>query len=315
MEEQISCSALPDTPWVANLDCLDGGSFVASTALLHADSKAEDIRLYNWAFHVHDVKTDRHILWDLGLSGDLSCYATSAAKVMEVVGVVGPGEPICQQLARKGVLPHKIESVIFSHAHWDHCRPIKHEFPNAIPIFGPGTKDYCAPGHFQDQSSIWDGRFFDPEKQTENVEELKGPWTRFGTFEKAMDFFGTGSFWVIQAPGHMPGNLAAAAKLTNGEWVVLASDCCHSRELFDGTKKFAVWSGAKGTEESLHVDIPVALNTLDRLRMLESRLGAHIVLAHDTLWMLNEENKTLQSIMDDKLKLAARTRIPLGECA
>ena len=37
---------------------------------------------------------------------------------------------------------------------------------------------------------------------------------------------------IIDAPGHMPGNLAALAKIEHhGElhWVLLASDCCHSR--------------------------------------------------------------------------------------
>ena len=44
-----------------------------------------------------------------------------------------------------------------------------------------------------------------------------------------MDFFGDGSFWIMKAPGHMAGNLCAAARLETGEWVVMASDCCHSR--------------------------------------------------------------------------------------
>jgi len=59
--------------------------------------------------------------------------------------------------------------------------------------------------------------------------ELSGEWVPFGPFEKALDFFGDGSFWVIQAPGHMEGNLAAAARLADGAWVILASDCCHSK--------------------------------------------------------------------------------------
>jgi glyoxylase-like metal-dependent hydrolase (beta-lactamase superfamily II) len=75
----------------------------------------------------------------------------------------------------------------------------------------------------------WDGRYFDPERATERWQELDGPWVPFGPFEKAMDFFQDGSFWVIQAPGHMPGNLCAAAKIASGEWVLLGSDCCHSR--------------------------------------------------------------------------------------
>jgi glyoxylase-like metal-dependent hydrolase (beta-lactamase superfamily II) len=116
-----------------------------------------------------------------------------------------------------------------SHAHWDHSRPIRDEFPNATAHFGPGTKDGCSPGHLADPNVQWDGRYFDPERATERWKELDGPWTPFGPFEKAMDYFGDGSFWVIQAPGHMAGNLCAAAKVDGGHWILLGSDCCHSR--------------------------------------------------------------------------------------
>lgn len=102
-----------------------------------------------------------------------------------------------------------------------------------MAFFGPGTKEGCSPGHLAsgkpDPNVQWDGRFFDPNNATERWKELEGPWMPFGPFEKAMDFFGDGSFWVIQAPGHMQGNLCAAAKIESGDWVLLGSDCCHSR--------------------------------------------------------------------------------------
>jgi hypothetical protein len=68
------------------------------------------------------------------------------------------------------------------------------------------------------------------------VEELpsrddKG-WKPFGTFEKAWDLWGDGSFWIIDAPGHVAGNVAAAGRLENGEWVVMGGDCAHTRFTF-----------------------------------------------------------------------------------
>ena len=106
-------------------------------------------------------------------------------------------------------------------------------FPNAAGYFGPGTFKHCTPGQFHDEpysaAGKWDANFFHPDKATETCEELKGQWKRFGPHERALDFLGDGSLWIIQAPGHMAGNLAAAARVSDGEWVILASDCCHSK--------------------------------------------------------------------------------------
>jgi glyoxylase-like metal-dependent hydrolase (beta-lactamase superfamily II) len=151
---------------------------------------------------------------------------------------------LVQQLVERGVQAEQIDKVLFryvivisyalfltssSHAHWDHCRPIREVFPKATAVFGPGTKEACSPGHFKDASMQWDGRYFDPERATEKMEEFTGPWQQFGPFDRAMDYFGDGSFWIIQAPGHMPGNCLAVARLKTGDWVCLGSDCCHSR--------------------------------------------------------------------------------------
>lgn len=168
---------------------------------------------------------------------------------------VGPLKPVPEQLAELGVDVNDVDSVLFrsvtcqchflafisltpgdtSHAHWDHCRPISTEFPNATAYFGPGTKEFCSPGYLAsgepDPEVEWDGRYFGkPEHVTERWAELQGDWVPFASFKRALDFFGDGTFWIIDAPGHMPGNLCAAAKLQeSGQWVILGSDCCHSQ--------------------------------------------------------------------------------------
>lgn len=126
------------------------------------------------------------------------------------------------------------ESCECSHAHFDHSRPIADEFPHAHAYFGPGTDDECKTKlePYNTDPAIshkYDPRIFDPEVSKEHWSELQGPWGPFGVFDHAMDVFGNGSFWIIQAPGHMPGNLCAAARVEGGEWVLLGSDCAHSR--------------------------------------------------------------------------------------
>lgn len=172
----------------------------------------------------------------------------------------------------------------------DHCRPISKEFPAATGFFGPGTIEACRPGHFEQPKSKFDGRFFDPIRATERIKEHDGPWQPFGSFEKANDFFGDGSLWVIQAPGHMAGNLACCVRLKAGEWVLFASDCAHSRELLDGKYRIACWCTPDGEKTSLHQDIDAAYDTMARIRSLEKK-GVHVCLAHDLTWTQDGDRK------------------------
>ena len=52
----------------ADVHCLDGGSFIAHWSYLHAGVVEGTFRMYNWAFHIHDMATNRHVLWDAGMS-------------------------------------------------------------------------------------------------------------------------------------------------------------------------------------------------------------------------------------------------------
>ncbi|KOS38868.1 hypothetical protein ACN38_g10297 [Penicillium nordicum] len=205
-------------------------------------------------------------------------------------------------MRRSGIAADQLDTIILSHAHFDHCRPARKDFPNATVFFGPGTAEYCSPGHLADPSSFWDGRYFDPDRATERWKTLEGPWVPFGPFDRAMDFFGDGCFWVIQAPGHMPGNLCACARLETGEWVLLGSDCCHSREILDGLKEFGTFEMPDGSTFCLHTDVAAARDTLARIRVMESELGVHVALAHDATWMEEGKNAVLLSLLDDKFR-------------
>ncbi|KAI4915936.1 hypothetical protein J4E90_004382 [Alternaria incomplexa] len=233
--------------------------------------------------------------------------------MLDIVNHVGPRRTIVQQLAQRGVAAEDVDTVLFSHAHWDHSRPISGLFPNAIAYFGPGTRAACQPGHMRDQILQWDGRFFDPENSTEKWDELHGVWKPFGPFKRALDYFGDGSFWILDAPGHMPGNLAAAARMQDGEWVILGSDCCHSRDLLDGTRTIAEFQGPGAVSMSLHTDLSSAKETIAKIGLLETNFGAHTALAHDASWLKKGTDQVLMSLLDDEMRVAAQEKIPYDE--
>ncbi|KOC13435.1 hypothetical protein AFLA70_35g004521 [Aspergillus flavus AF70] len=291
---------LPVTDAYVHVQLLNGGSMTARSHLIHAgEEPTTEFRLYNWAFFIHHAKQGRRMLWDLGMSSVPEDFPPAIANgPLKDVQAQDPREPIEKQIERRnGVAADEIDTILLSHAHWDHCRPVSQTFKNATVLFGPGTSEYCAPGHLVNPSSPWDGRYFDPERATERWETLQGPWTRFGPFERAMDFFGDGSFWVIQAPGHMPGNLGACARLSTGE------------ALLDGTKEFGTFE-LNGNMACLHTDVTAAKDTLARIRLMEKELGVHVALAHDPTWMQDESDPVLLSLLDEKFVKDMRAAFP-----
>ena len=128
-----------------------------------------------------------------------------------------------------------------SHVHWDHCHPFSSYLPNATALFGPSSIDGAKPGWPTTPDSSYFSELVDPSHPWhKNVEELPGPndkgWKPFGPFERAWNLWDDGSVWIIDAPGHVKGNIAAAARLKSGEWIVMGGDCAHSRFILLGNR-------------------------------------------------------------------------------
>jgi hypothetical protein len=195
-----------------------------------------------------------------------------------------------------------------SHLHWDHCHPFSSYLPKATALFGPGSIDHAKPGYPTTSDTAYFSELVDRNHAWhKNVEELpsaqdKG-WKPFGTFERGWDLLGDGSLWIIDAPGHVPGNIATAGRLKNGEWVVMGGDCAHSkfglffstantRELIQGICEIGVWKDNNGNDQCMHGDVEAAKDTMRRLRQLGEMEGVHLALAH----------VNIDELDDDKLK-------------
>jgi hypothetical protein len=64
---------------------------------------------------------------------------------------------------------------------------------------------------------------------------------------------------------------------------------------------------------SLHTDLTAAKDTIAKIQMLEADYGAHIALAHDASWLKKGTDKVLMSLLDDRMKRAAKEKIPYDE--
>jgi hypothetical protein len=102
-------------------------------------------------------------------------------------------------------------------------------------------------------------------------------------------------------------------RIPSGEWIILGSDCAHSRyyklqcrvwgadgrELLNGEVTIATWC-QHGNTVSLHSDMPAAYDTMARVREME-KTGVHVCLAHDSYWSQDGplKNETLLKLKNN----------------
>lgn len=80
--------------------------------------------------------------------------------------------------------------------------------------------------------------------------------------------------------------------------------------MLHGKQKIAVFPGPGTESMSLHADIAAAKETMAKIRALEIDCGAHTALAHDASWLREGTDRVLMSLLDDRMKTAAKEKIP-----
>lgn len=175
------------------------------------------------------------------------------------------------------IFPHLTSSS--SHLHWDHVGdPAR--FTSAEFVLGADAVSLLSSAYPANPSSPYmalpAGRHvrymhFAPEDDSERAQVALAP---FGPFARAVDFYGDGSLYLVDAPGHSPGHLTAAARVGPGAFVFLAGDVCHNREGYA--------PGVRVMCAHPHDRPEVARDTVERLEQLEREYAAAVVvLAHE----------------------------------
>ncbi|KDN46248.1 hypothetical protein RSAG8_04475, partial [Rhizoctonia solani AG-8 WAC10335] len=128
-------------------------------------------------------------------------------------------------LVEHGIALESISSVIWSHHHWDHTgNPSL--FPSTTSLtVGPGFKANMLPGYpTNPDSPILESAYKD--RQLVEVSFDQTPELRIGRF-RALDYFGDGSFYLLDSPGHAFGHICGLARTTPDTFVFLGGDICH----------------------------------------------------------------------------------------
>lgn len=219
-----------------------------------------------------------------------------------------------------------IDFVILSHVHWDHVGTPS-DFNNATFIVGSGTLDllkngagplYSAELFNQDElprlrtvelppvkrhhSNEYNDTPLAPkhtDTSAQSVANLPQPagqwaWQPLSVFPNALDFFGDGSLFVIDSPGHLYGHVNLLARLSEDKYLYLGGDCCHDPRILSGEKNIAMYDDGRGGVRSVHVHTETARATLDNISSFLRDRGSgnvqiEVVLAHDKVW--REKNR------------------------
>ena len=173
---------------------------------------------------------------------------------------------------------------MLSHLHFDHVGDCT-KFPDTDIFAGPGSKAAASPGWPRVELSVTPSAILEHPRYKE-ISDKSEDWSPLGPFPKALDFFGDGSFFLLDTPGHMTGHMGGLALTRNGdngrekEWVFMGGDCCHHRSLLVGSRPMSVTAGPPGAS-CFHKDPVTAKETIKKIQALEKSANVLVALAHD----------------------------------
>ncbi|KAF2096999.1 hypothetical protein NA57DRAFT_77249 [Rhizodiscina lignyota] len=208
------------------------------------EARGDALKTTSWRFFISHGPSNTKLWFDMGLATTVDVYPPIVQEVAERLYKFepAPNTPL-DDMEKIREDPKSVKYVIASHAHWDHMFPVGQHFPQAKMLCGPGTLELTSQSFPKFESSPYDGRIWDATMSDLPLWDLPSPanypskWQRLGPFANAHDFFGDGSFWIIDAPGHVAGNLAvlcsARTKTGDRRWILLAADCMHSNDFLD----------------------------------------------------------------------------------
>jgi glyoxylase-like metal-dependent hydrolase (beta-lactamase superfamily II) len=251
-----------------------------------------------WIFQDGDIKVNHRVpdfsflivhpsgkktIFDLGLRKDLDRNPVIIQNDYPILKLEVP-EDASDILLRGPIKPSEIDSVILSHLHFDHTGDVT-KFPAAKIWAGAGSRATIAPGWPRDPNSPFLSEIIEHPRYCEVDEHKYVSIECEGTdfpFERCYDFFGDGSFYLLDTPGHMKGHQGAFAKTGENEWVAMGGDCCHHPCFLhsDNQRDISIDVGPNG-QPGFHKFPHAARDSISRAGRLAKFENILYILAHD----------------------------------
>ena len=170
--------------------------------------------------------SSRKLLFDLGVRKDPENLAPVViSRIRKGNWGCATEKDVREILEEDGVDLDDIEGIIWSHFHWDHIGDPSRFGTNTAIIVGPGFKEKFTPGYPANpaasiRESDYEGR------ELREIAFSQG--IKIGNFD-AFDYFGDGSFYILDSPGHTTGHICALARVTTSpdSYIFMGGDSCH----------------------------------------------------------------------------------------
>ncbi|KZT72063.1 Metallo-hydrolase/oxidoreductase [Daedalea quercina L-15889] len=187
------------------------------------------------------------VVFDLGVRKDLS---TASKFLQDITATLEPleyGPDVAETLGQHGFDLKSINAVIWSHSHFDHTGNPSTFPPTTALVVGAGTQAAVRPGYpLNPDAGLPESDFLGRD-----VVEIAFPDdapTIAGL--KSHDYFGDGSFYLLEAPGHCIGHMVGLARTTpspDPTWILMGADTAHHPAML---------------RPSPHVPLPASLESL-----------------------------------------------------
>ncbi|KAM5366855.1 hypothetical protein ACJZ2D_010307 [Fusarium nematophilum] len=221
---------IPDSSNTCEVYIIDTTSdiLVESWSLFEPEIKGHKfLNLPTFAFLIHNISSNKWILFDLGTRKDWWNLPPAVIQSIESKGIPGlrVKDGVDDILIASGFDLTKIDAVVWSHFHWDHIGNIQ-KFPTSTDIVvGPGFRSTFLPSYPTNPNSP----FYDDDFKGRHLNEISfdSPQSlRIGNFP-AFNYFGDHSFYLLDTPGHAPGHISALVRTTPDTFIFLGGDICH----------------------------------------------------------------------------------------
>ncbi|TFK40570.1 Metallo-hydrolase/oxidoreductase [Crucibulum laeve] len=228
---------------------------------------------------IHSANHQKFI-FDLGIRQDWENYTPAVVRWIKKTYKIDVKQDVAQSLQKGGTSPADITTVCLSHCHWDHVGDTS-PFTNSVFVLGGDSQQLFNPGYPVESNSFFSSDLL-PLGRTNFLSVAD--WQPIGPFPRALDFYGDGSLYIIDAPGHLPGHINLLARTSpDGAWIYLAGDSAHHWNLLNGASDIAV--GHPGHLHSCaHVNKEQAEEHIARIKELLNMPRVRVMLAHDGPW-------------------------------